>query len=63
MKTLALTLPVLGIFALATPASAVSPASLAPGAMSGSIVVSQQDTCKEGEQWNEDTKKCEKKEG
>lgn len=61
MKTTITALPALAlVLGFMTPASAAPQQGLA--LTKGSpAVVSQQSTCKEGETWNEDTKKCEKK--
>jgi len=61
MKATVLALPVLGlVFGFAGPAGAWQSDRLS---VTEATVVSQQSTCKEGEEWNEDTKKCVKKEG
>jgi hypothetical protein len=51
------------VFGFVAPAGAVASKSLVSVATIDSSVIYQQDKCKEGEKWNEETKKCEKKEG
>lgn len=61
MKATVLALPVLGLvlgFAIPAGASQADRTSASDAA-----VFSQQSTCKEGEEWNDESKKCEKKEG
>ena len=62
MKTTVLTLPALAlIFGFAAPVSASSDSVAVSNGKTA--IVNQQSTCKEGEERNDDTKKCEKKEG
>lgn len=57
----ALALPILGLaLAVSSPASA---ATLDGATAKSTAVVAQQTKCKEGEKWDENMKKCVKKEG
>jgi len=64
MKATALALPVMSLaFAFAAPVSAKSPTGLSLEATGAAVVINQQNTCKDGEVWDETEKKCVKKEG
>lgn len=62
MKTAALSLPLFALLlGLAVPASAADRSGVSVS--KDTATVSQQDTCKEDEVWDDETKKCVKKEG
>jgi hypothetical protein len=62
MKNAAMVLPVLGlILGIASPVGATVSKSLILQSNGNMNIVQQQDTCKEGEMWDEKEKKCVKK--
>jgi len=62
MKNAAMALPVLGlILGFASPVGATVSESLILQSNGNMNIVQQQDTCKEGEIWDEKEKKCVKK--
>lgn len=64
MKSVAIAIPLVGlVLGLAGPASATVSKGHILQSKYDVPLVQQQSTCKEGEVWNEETKKCEKKEG
>ena len=64
MKLIALLLPVAGLtFGLTVPVGAAGSKDAGLMAAANAPVVYQQETCKEGEVWDETKKKCVKKEG
>lgn len=63
-KNAAIVVPLFGlVLGLAVPAGAVVSKSHILQMKNDVPIVQQQSTCKEGETWNEETQKCEKKEG